>query len=36
MVERILDRLSEWLPDLRECIVERAAKVLFLSGLVAR
>jgi phytoene dehydrogenase-like protein len=24
MVERILDRLSEWLPDLRECIVERA------------
>jgi len=25
MVERILDRLSEFLPDLRECIVERAA-----------
>jgi phytoene dehydrogenase-like protein len=24
MAERILDRLSEWLPDLRECIVERA------------
>jgi phytoene dehydrogenase-like protein len=24
MVERVLDRLSEWLPDLRECIVERA------------
>jgi phytoene dehydrogenase-like protein len=24
MVERILDRLCEWLPDLRECIVERA------------
>jgi phytoene dehydrogenase-like protein len=24
MAECILDRLSEWLPDLRECIVERA------------
>ena len=24
MAERILDRLSEFLPDLRECIVERA------------
>ncbi|MGD8608963.1 MAG: NAD(P)/FAD-dependent oxidoreductase [Myxococcales bacterium] len=24
MAERVLDRLSEWLPDLRECIVERA------------
>lgn len=24
MAERILDRLSEWLPDLRECIVEQA------------
>jgi phytoene dehydrogenase-like protein len=24
MAERMLDRLSEWLPDLHECIVERA------------
>lgn len=24
MAERVLDRLSEWLPDLRDCIVERA------------